>query len=227
MSFYLHDGSGNTWEVVVSDGGVLDQIPVSPETASASTINDVATNTTSWLIGISTTGRLSATSQTYSGSNPTSISVTAPEGGVWQIVINSTGVISTRSLAPAGQYLVITWQRRTRIGGAWLDGTGEVPLSEDSELYDVEICDDSGNVLRTISDLTTPTAIYTSAMQIADFGFQPASVLVNVYQKSAQVGRGFRATGRAPAPGGWPAPWAEDLPGTTAGGGQLFYVNGT
>lgn len=33
----------------------------------------------------------------------------------------------------------ITWVRRTRIGGAWLDGNGEVPLAEDFEQYDVEI----------------------------------------------------------------------------------------
>jgi hypothetical protein len=37
------------------------------------------------------------------------------------------------------QNLTVTWVRRTRIGGEWLDGTGTVPLSEASEAYEVEI----------------------------------------------------------------------------------------
>jgi hypothetical protein len=39
----------------------------------------------------------------------------------------------------------VSWQRRTRIGGAWMDGTGTVPLSEDSESYDVEVMQLRGN----------------------------------------------------------------------------------
>jgi hypothetical protein len=33
----------------------------------------------------------------------------------------------------------ITWERRTRVGGAWIGGTGTVPVSEESESYDLEI----------------------------------------------------------------------------------------
>ena len=33
------------------------------------------------------------------------------------------------------------WVRRTRVGGAWQDSVGEVPLSEDSEEYELEIFD--------------------------------------------------------------------------------------
>jgi hypothetical protein len=32
-----------------------------------------------------------------------------------------------------------SWERRTRVGGAWQDGVGDVPLSEDSEGYDFDI----------------------------------------------------------------------------------------
>jgi hypothetical protein len=117
--------------------------------------------------------------------------------------------------------IVITWQRRTRIGGAWLDGQGDVPLSEQTELYDVEILDGSGAVKSSALALPSPTAVYTHAQQITDWGTPPASVNVRVYQKSATVGRGFVAHGTAPTPGGWPPPW----PAAPAGGGG-WLVNG-
>lgn len=85
--------------------------------------------------------------------------------------------------------LTLTWIRRTRIGGAWLDGGGTVPLSEDRELYDVEILNGS-NVVRTFSDLTSPTVGYTAADQSADFGSLPSSFPVRVFQKGT-IGRGF------------------------------------
>jgi hypothetical protein len=121
--------------------------------------------------------------------------------------------------------ITITWIRRTRIGGEadWADGVTDVPLSEDSELYDIDVLNGS-TVVRTISGLTTPTCVYTAAMQTADFGSVQSSVNVNVYQRSAQVGRGFGANGSAPTPAGSTfIPW----PAVPAGSGQLFYVNGS
>jgi len=35
--------------------------------------------------------------------------------------------------------IITSWERRTRVGGAWLDGTGEIPLSEQTESYDLDI----------------------------------------------------------------------------------------
>lgn len=46
-------------------------------------------------------------------------------------------------------------------------------------------------VKRTITGLTTPTALYTAAQQVTDFGATQSSILVNVYQISAAVGRGY------------------------------------
>jgi Putative phage tail protein len=123
--------------------------------------------------------------------------------------------------------MIITWVRRTRIGGEadWADGVPTVPLSEDSELYDVDIYN-GATLVRTISDLTTPTAVYTVAMQTADFGSPPSSIAVKVYQKSGEVGRGNPGSGSVPTPAGWPPPWAEELPGSDEEG-ELFYVNGS
>jgi hypothetical protein len=119
--------------------------------------------------------------------------------------------------------IIITWIRRTRIGGEadWADGVLDVPLSEQAELYDVDVLNGS-TVVRTISELATATCVYTQAMQVADFGSAQSSVSVNVYQRSVQVGRGLKANGTAPTPGGWPTPWPAIYPGE-----QLFYVNGS
>jgi|CXWL01.1.fsa_nt_gi hypothetical protein len=89
----------------------------------------------------------------------------------------------------AGGDLTINWKRRTRIGGDWRDGV-DVPLSEESERYEVEIM--SGATLkRTITGLISPTIIYTAAQQIADFGSVQSSVSIKIYQLSAAVGRGY------------------------------------
>jgi hypothetical protein len=87
----------------------------------------------------------------------------------------------------------LSWVRRTRVGGELIDGSGEVPLAEDAEEYELEILGPDDEVRRTATGLTSPTFTYTAAMQAEDFpeGY-PASAFV-VHQISAQVGRGFAA----------------------------------
>ncbi len=87
-----------------------------------------------------------------------------------------------------GGDLTINWRRRTRIGGDWRDAV-DIPLSEESERYEVDIMQ-GVTLKRTITGLTSPTTIYTAAQQVTDFGSAQSSVLVNVYQLSAAVGRG-------------------------------------
>ena len=87
--------------------------------------------------------------------------------------------------------LTISWIRRSRIDAEWRDGVG-IPLGEESETYHVDILDD-GNVVRTI-EVTSPTASYSAADQVADFGSAQSSVDVKVYQMSAVVGRGYAAS---------------------------------
>ena len=95
--------------------------------------------------------------------------------------------------------LTIGWTRRTRYGGDWNNLTGGVPLNEDVEAHSLDIM--SGvTVLRSIAwtpgtyDVNgNPTAAYSAANQTTD-GITPGDpVTVNVYQVSAQVGRGFQA----------------------------------
>ena len=92
-----------------------------------------------------------------------------------------------------GADIAVTWVRRTRVGGALLDGTGDVPVAEDEELYELAVYDDAGNLLRTETDLSAPAFTYTAAMQAEDFsGSGPGRIAV--WQISAQVGRGFEAS---------------------------------
>ena len=122
----------------------------------------------------------------------------------WTMGITKQLVTKIRSLMPyapchiAGSRdgsndLTITWIRRNRLFGEWRSSVG-VPMSEDSEAYEVDIIgDSSGDVLRTITGLSSPTATYTAAQQTTD-GITPGDpVIVRVYQISALIGRGFAA----------------------------------
>lgn len=84
--------------------------------------------------------------------------------------------------------ITITWQRRGRIGGAWMNNV-EVPIGESSESYSIDIMDGI-LVKRTLTSLT-PTVSYTAAQQITDWGILKTSVTVNVYQISGSIGRGY------------------------------------
>ena len=83
--------------------------------------------------------------------------------------------------------IVISWRRRTRIGGDSWEQV-DVPLAEDSESYEIDVFD-GADVVRTLQT-STPQATYTLGDQTADFGGQQWSLTVAVYQMSAVFGRG-------------------------------------
>ena len=70
-------------------------------------------------------------------------------------------------------------------------------MSETSEAYEVDIYTSGtyGTLKRTLTGLTTPTASYTSAQQVTDFGANQATVYARVYQLSATTGRGHYLQG--------------------------------
>lgn len=51
-----------------------------------------------------------------------------------------------------------------------------------------------GAVVRTLTGLSGPTALYSAADQTTDFGAPQSLVHLAVYQVSAVAGRGFPAT---------------------------------
>jgi hypothetical protein len=101
--------------------------------------------------------------------------------------------VHTSGSRNGGGDLTITGVRRTRYSGEWRDLV-DVPLNEASEIYELDVLDDAGQVLRTLSS-TSPSVVYTAADQTTDFGALQSVVHVAVYQVSAAVGRGF--AGRA------------------------------
>lgn len=88
-----------------------------------------------------------------------------------------------------GDGIHISWIRRTRRDGdAW--GV-EVPLGEDTEAYALDILS-GASVVRSLS-CATPSAIYTAANELADFGAAQTSLHGRVVQLSGTVGRGIPA----------------------------------
>lgn len=87
--------------------------------------------------------------------------------------------------------LIIEWTRRGRLGQELRSGS-DIPLSEETEAYEVDIIAPGSSpetAVRTI-ETTTTTATYTAAEQAAD-GFGGGDpIMVRVYQISATVGRG-------------------------------------
>ena len=85
----------------------------------------------------------------------------------------------------------LTWVRRTRAGGEWRDFV-DAALSESSEQYIVDIYADAGytTVKRRIT-ASTPACAYSSALQVADFGANQATLYLKLYQVSADVGLGY------------------------------------
>lgn len=78
--------------------------------------------------------------------------------------------------------LTISWIRRTRIGGdSWT--IEDVPLSEASELYRIDILD--GAVVRRMLVSSGPSVVYSAADQIVDFGSLQAALTVRVRQIGA------------------------------------------
>ncbi len=88
--------------------------------------------------------------------------------------------------------LAIRWVRRDRSLSADSWVLADAPMSEASEVYELEILN-AGTVVRTVAGLTAPNLLYTAVDQTADFGGPVSSVDVRIYQIGA-LGRGVPLT---------------------------------
>lgn len=98
--------------------------------------------------------------------------------------------VYVRGERDSSEDVTITWIRRDRLHQTMRSGV-ELPNSEDSESYSIDILDGS-SVVRTLTS-STPSVVYTAADQTTDFGSPQSEVTVRVYQLSAIVGRGTPA----------------------------------
>jgi hypothetical protein len=87
--------------------------------------------------------------------------------------------------------IIITWIRRTRVGGQWVDII-DAPLSETSESYEVDVVDGFGGAIKRTLAVTAQTATYLIADQTTDFGGAKDPAFFEIYQMSSTVGRGFK-----------------------------------
>jgi hypothetical protein len=96
--------------------------------------------------------------------------------------------VQLRIRREAGGDLSLRWLRcdRSLSAGSWV--LTDVPMSEASEAYDLEILN-GAVVVRIASGLSSPAFTYTAAMQSADFGGPISSLSVRLYQIGA-LGRG-------------------------------------
>jgi hypothetical protein len=96
------------------------------------------------------------------------------------------------AVAVAGGDIVFGWVRRSRADtDSW--AVEDAPLDRSPEAYRLEIYN-GVSLVRTI-DTVAPTATYSAAQQIADFGAPPSSFSFRVAQQSAIYGPGHWAEG--------------------------------
>ena len=110
--------------------------------------------------------------------------------------------VNLRPLAPiyltgnrdAGNDWTLTWIRRTRDGGEWRDYV-DASLGEASEAYAVDVyADGSYSAVKRTITAGSPSCVYASADQVADFGANQSTLYLKLYQISAAVGRGYPLT---------------------------------
>jgi hypothetical protein len=128
----------------------------------------------------------------------------------------------------SGSNLVLTWIRRTRLGGLLIDGTDTAPLGEESEAYEVYLMPSAdvshfdptvpATYTRAFLGLTAPTLTYTSTQMATDgFALATSTLYAVIYQISAVVGRGFPGLHVLEPPGGSLTIGLEDGTGSWAG----------
>lgn len=91
--------------------------------------------------------------------------------------------------------LSLSWIRRDRSPASDNWDSTEIPMSEASESYDLEILDSTGAVKRTFPALASTNLTYTAAQIAADFpAGLPSPFRFAVYQLSTAFGRGVGGT---------------------------------
>lgn len=126
------------------------------------------------------------------------VSILTSEDGV-ATTIWTNGGAGLRPYAPVdldidgstGGDIEVFWTRRSRIG----QGVVPPPLAEEFERYQVEIRNAAGTAtVRSVEVSDATSWVYTTAMQIADFGAPVSSLTWRVAQISAAYGFGTFAT---------------------------------
>lgn len=136
-------------------------------------------------IGRSSNWRLAADALFFD--DPMALSFSLLPSGIGLRPLSPTAIAATRR----SEGILISFIRRTRgDGDSW--ELAEIPLSEDSEAYRVEIWDGAG--IKRVLNTTTPAVLYPVGDELADFGALQSRLLLRVSQLSAIFGQGAIAT---------------------------------
>ncbi|MDS4014576.1 MAG: hypothetical protein RKP46_09495 [Candidatus Accumulibacter sp.] len=93
-----------------------------------------------------------------------------------------------------GNAWALSWIRRTRDGGEWRDFV-DASLGEATEAYAIDVyADGSFAVVKRTITASSPSCVYPSADQVADFGANQSTLYLELIQISAAVGRGYPLT---------------------------------
>lgn len=87
--------------------------------------------------------------------------------------------------------ITLSWVRRARIDGGMRDYV-DVPLMEQSELYDVVVM--NGVNPARAWQVSGPSVVYSAAQQTSDFGAAQSSLVVKITQRSGLIGPGKTLT---------------------------------
>jgi hypothetical protein len=110
--------------------------------------------------------------------------------------------VNAKRQLSGGSNLLLSWTRRTRLGGLLVDGSDTAPTYETTEAYEVYLLHSKADVpgfnpgnpasyMRAFTGLTTASVLYTAAMMATD-AWDPSQTLhAVIYQLSGVVGRGF------------------------------------
>lgn len=100
-------------------------------------------------------------------------------------------VVHVQSSRNVNGDIEISWIRRTRQSGQWLDYV-DVPLNETSQTYEIDVYNQQDEVIKTILNVNKTNIIYSQIDQINDFGVIQTSLKISIYQISAIKGRGVK-----------------------------------
>jgi predicted secreted protein len=106
---YINDSSNNTWQIGVSDSGILQSQSVSQQSPPAIYLNDYASNTTSWLLTVTTSGIIGTQQVTYNAAYPTGQGLISPGGYAFNFRVDSNGILGTVSF-PAEEEYSLMWR---------------------------------------------------------------------------------------------------------------------
>jgi hypothetical protein len=96
----INDSGAGTWQVLIDNNKILWTSPSPAASPSTVTLTDYTSGTTSWQLGITTSGTLTTTSETFNPAYPVGIALISPNGSFYALGVDSNGLLNTFAAPP-------------------------------------------------------------------------------------------------------------------------------